>query len=260
MAIVIQHSGSIPLLVSFPHSGQFIPEAIEGRMTNHALTLPDTDWYLERLYDFLPELGVSTVAANFSRYLIDPNRSTDGVNLYPGRPTPELCPKLCFDGTAIYRSGMEPDAFDIGQRTATYWTAYHDAIQGELSRLKNQYGKAVLFDSHSIASEVPRLFENQLPDINMGTANGASCGPQLEKSIGSVLDSQSQYSHVFNGRFVGGYITRHYGQPDNGVQAVQLELSKRTYMDEQTGQWDDKKATAVRPLLRKIVESIVDSL
>ena len=249
--------GDAPVLVGFPHSGTDIPETIAATMTNHALTLPDTDWFLPRLYDFVDQLGVSTIAANFSRYVIDPNRSTDGENLYPGRPTPELCPTTCFDGSPIYRDGKEPDEFEIGKRTAEYWRKYHDALQEELSRIRNQFGIAVLFDAHSISASVPRLFEGNLPEFSMGTAREASCAPAMAQGIEKVLQSQTKYRWIFNGRFVGGHITRHYGQPDQKIHAVQLELSKATYMDEPRDQWDDEKAKLVRPVLRQILESVV---
>ena len=250
--------GDEPVLVSFPHSGTDIPKTIESAMTNHALTLPDTDWFLPRLYDFVAQLGVSTIAAKFSRYVIDPNRSIDGENLYPGQPTPKLCPTECFDGSPIYREGMQPDEFEVGKRTAEYWQQYHDSVQTELSRIRNQFGVAVLFDAHSISSSVPRLFDGKLPEFSMGTARESSCDPTLAQGIESVLQSQSGYAWVFNGRFVGGYITRHYGQPDQNIHAVQLELSKATYMDESRDQWDDEKAENVRPVLRQILESVLN--
>ena len=253
-----QTKGEVPVLVSFPHSGTNIPATMAQQMTNHALTMPDTDWDLPRLYDFVDDLGVATVAANFSRYVIDPNRSTDGANLYPGRPTPELCPTLCFDGSSVYRDGMEPDQFEVARRTAEYWQGYHDAIQAELCSIRNRFGHAVLFDAHSINSEVPRLFEGRLPDFNIGTSRGTSCAATMSKSIETVLKSQQRYSWVFNGRFVGGYITRHYGAPRQNIHAVQLELSKATYMDESRDQWDDEKANMVRPRVRQILESVVN--
>ena len=251
-------SGSIPLVVSFPHSGTDIPPSILQTMTDAGRSVPDTDWFLPRLYDFVAQLGASTIAANFSRYVADPNRSTDGVNLYPGQPTPKLCPTHCFDGRPIYLTGQEPDEFIVGQRTSEYWRPYHDDLYEELCRLKHQFGFVVLFDAHSIRSQVPRLFDGQLPDINIGTNNGAACDSDLQNTIDAVLQSQTVASHVINGRFIGGYITRHYGQPDQGIHAVQLELSQVNYMDESTGKWHDDSAQQTRPVLQSILQGIVD--
>ena len=250
--------GSVPLLVSFPHSGTFVPPELANRMTPQGRAVPDTDWFLPRLYEFVGQLGASTIQANFSRYVADPNRSTDGVNLYPGQPTPRLCPIHCFDGSPIYLPGQEPDDFEIGKRTSDYWRHYHDDLQEELLRMKHEYGLAVLFDAHSILSQVPRLFEGQLPDINIGTARGESCAPELQKEIENILNAQSVCSHIINGRFVGGHITRHYGQPKNRVHAVQLELSQLRYMDEATGDWHDKRAAETTPVLQSIVQTVLN--
>jgi len=251
------HQGSIPLLVSFPHSGTDIPKKLAERMTEAGRAVPDTDWFLPRLYDFVADTGASTIQANFSRFVIDPNRSTDGVNLYPGQPTPQLCPIQCFDGSPIYLPGQEPDEFEIGRRTAEYWRHYHDDIQEELTRIKHAHGLAVLFDAHSILSRVPRLFPGQLPDINIGTSNGDSCDAALQESIAIALEQQTTCSHVMNGRFVGGHITRHYGKPEHRVHAIQLELSQRRYMDESTGQWHDERAGETQPILQSIIEAIL---
>lgn len=226
-------------------------------MTPEGRAVPDTDWFLPRLYEFIADFGVSTIAANFSRYVIDPNRSTDGENLYPGQPTPRLCPIQCFDGSPIYLPGQEPDQFEIGRRTAEYWRHYHDELNEELLRMKHQHGLAVLFDAHSILSRVPRLFDGQLPDINIGTSRGKSCDPQLQEAIRETLEQQDVCSHVINGRFVGGYITRNYGRPDQRVHAVQLELSQVRYMDEATGEWHDERAQETRPVLRQLLETII---
>jgi N-formylglutamate amidohydrolase len=250
--------GSVPLLVSFPHSSTFLPPSLAGRMTERGRAVPDTDWFLPRLYDFLPQTGASVIEAGFSRYVIDANRSPDGENLYPGMPTPQLCPTLCFDGHPVYLTGEEPDEFEIGQRIAGYWQPYHNQILEELLRIKHRHGVAVLFDAHSILSRVPRLFDGQLPDINIGTAHGASCSSALQESIEVALDRQTVCSRVVNGRFVGGYITRHYGQPDRNIHAVQLELSQSRYLNETTGEWDESRAAETAAVLRDIVNTILN--
>ncbi len=250
--------GCVPVLVSFPHSSTFLPEEVAAAMTDHGRAVPDTDWFLPRLYDFVPGLGVSVIEARFSRYVIDANRPPDGRNLYPGQPTPELCPLQTFAGESIWLPDHAPDPFETGRRIREYWTPYHDQIQQELDRMRHEYGKAVLFDAHSIRSRVPRLFEGLLPDINIGTANGESCSPELHDSVRRYLEGQSGFTHVINGRFVGGYITRHYGKPAKHVHAIQLELSQRRYMNEESGRWLDEEAIATTELLRGVLETIID--
>jgi N-formylglutamate deformylase len=250
--------GTLPLLVSFPHSGTDVPPPLEERMTDAGRRLPDTDWFLPRLYDFEPVRSASQIKADFSRYVIDPNRPPDGENLYPGRPTPELCPLHTFAGEPIWRPGLEPDAGEIDRRRKHFWNPWHTAIREELERLRARFGVALIFDAHSIRSRVPRLFDGRLPDINIGTANGASCDPELQQAIADTLGALPEYSSVINGRFIGGYITRHHGQPDRGIHAVQLELSQAAYMDEDAAEWDNRRADSVRPALQQLIDTLVD--
>ncbi len=249
-------AGEIPLLVSFPHSGTEIPAEMAAGMTAAGLQRPDTDWHLPRLYEFEWLHRASTIRANFSRYVIDPNRPPDNSNLYPGRPTPQLCPVHTFSGQEIYQLDQRPEPADVRHRLQRFWQPYHQQIAQELGRLKAQFGAAVLFDAHSIASRVPRLFDGVLPDLNIGTAHGQSCAEPLESAIREYLATQ-HFTYAVNGRFVGGYITRHYGQPNQQVHAVQLELSQATYMDEPSGQWHDGRAAAVRPVLEGIIDTLV---
>lgn len=252
--------GQVPVLVSFPHSSTFIPESLKSSYSEKGLQVPDTDWELPKLYDIdnpnSPFYNTSIIQAKFSRFVIDPNRSTDGVNLYPGRPTPELCPTKCFDGSAVYLEGQQPDQKEIDRRTDFFWRPYHDQIRKELSRLKEKFGTAVLFDAHSIISIAPRLFEGSLPNFNMGTAEGKSCSESLSSEIAAVLEAQNQFTHVFNGRFIGGHITRSFGDPENQIHAVQLELTQTSYMNEDTGEYCDSKADTVQPVIFQMITAI----
>lgn len=248
------YQGKLPLLVSFPHSGNWLPDKIVQTLTGAGKAVPDTDWFLPRLYDFPVVQNASQLVANFSRYLIDPNRPPDGSNLYPGQPTPLLCPLQTFSGDPIYRENQEPDESEIKRRRQEFWQRYHDQLQSETERLVGEFGVAILFDAHSIKSKVPRLFEGQLPDINIGTANSESCDTSLQADIQNFLNQQSNFSSVINGRFIGGYITRNYGHPEKGVHTVQLELSQITYMDEDEMTWDESKASLVAPVLEGFVE------
>ena len=250
--------GHVPLLVSVPHAGTGLPEAQRGRMTEAALALPDTDWHVDRLYDFLDELGASTIVATQSRYVIDLNRASDSRPLYPGASNTELCPTTSFDEAPIYRDGEGPGPEEIEARLDAVWRPYHAKIREELARIKAAHGIAVLWDAHSIRSEVPRFFEGCLPDLNLGTAGGASAAPELIGLLGAVAREAEAlgYSHAVDGRFKGGYITRSFGAPDRGIHAVQLELSQITYMDEDPPYgFREDLAEQVRPVLQGLLDA-----
>ena len=249
------HRGTAPLLVSLPHDGHEIPEALAARMTPEARRAPDTDWHVARVYAFARDLGASMLVPRFSRYVVDLNRPEDDVSLYPGQNTTGLCPIVQFSGEPVYLEGQGPDAAEVAARVDTYWRPYHQSLQSELARIRAQHGRAVLWEGHSIRGEVPFLFEGRLPDLNLGTAAGASCSPGLQSRLEAVLAAQDEYDWVANGRFKGGYITRHYGDPGNGVDAVQLEISQRNYMDETSFDWDEGKAARLQRVLRALLEA-----
>ena len=249
------HRGTAPLLVSLPHDGSEIPPELAARMTARAGTAPDTDWHVSRLYAFAKELGASVLAPRHSRYVVDLNRPPDDASLYPGRNTTGLCPLVQFSGEAVYRDGAAPDAAEIEARVAQYWHPYHGALEGELRRLRAEHGRVTLWEGHSIRGECPFLFEGRLPDLNLGTADGRSCAPGLQARLVAVLQGQGRYDWVVNGRFKGGYITRHYGDPASGIDAVQLEISQRIYMDEDSFAWDESRATQAQAMLRALLEA-----
>lgn len=251
--------GSVPLLVSMPHVGTDIPDAIAARLTPQALARPDTDWHLPQLYDFLGALGASTIAARWSRYVIDLNRPPEDTNLYPGLDTTGLCPLDTFHRAPLYQDGQAPDAAEVAQRLDAYWRPYHARLQAELERLLAVHGRVVLWDAHSIASVCPRLFEGKLPDLNFGTAAGAACAPELQASLSAVAQGQQRYTVAVNGRFKGGHITRHYGQPQRGVHAVQLEMCQCVYMEEAAPfAYRPDRAAEVQPLLRALLGAALD--
>lgn len=224
--------GTRPLLISIPHQGVQLTDAMMGQVTPIAKTLADTDWHLKTLYEFAQNMGASIIWPHYSRYVIDLNRPADNANLYPGANSTELCPTSTFASEPLYLAGCEPDQAEVSHRLKHYWQPYHSALQSELARLKAQHGLAVLFEAHSIRSVVPRLFEGQLPDLNIGTSSGVSCSPNLQSAVEQCLRSQQTYSTAVNQRFKGGYITRAYGQPSQGVHALQLELCQANYMKE----------------------------
>jgi len=247
--------GTTPLLVSFPHVGTEIPDDIAKRLSPAALQRADTDWHLPRLYDFTRELGASTLVARYSRYVIDLNRPPEDASLYPGEDTTGLVPVDTFHKEPLY-AGAVPDGPEIALRRERYWRPYHETLAGELERLKRAHGVAVLWDAHSIASVLPRFFAGKLPDLSLGTAQGASCSTSLQTAVESALQPQGRYSWVANGRFTGGYITRRYGRPRDGVHALQMEMCQCTYMNEAAPfAFRDDFARGVRPVLRAMVEA-----
>lgn len=244
--------GSRPILISMPHNGTQVPEEIELKMTRSAKKLVDTDWYLDRLYQFAIDNGCYLINPKYSRYVIDLNRPENNQNLYPGQDTTELCPTTQFDKQPVYLTACEPDKVEINRRVEKYWHPYHQKLQLLLSEIKSRFGSALLFEAHSIKSEVPRFFNGKLPDFNFGNYNNQSCSDLLTKKI---IDWQPKgYSKVVNGRFKGGYITRAYGEPENNIHSIQLELSQATYMNETNLEFDAIKASQVEPKLAEMFE------
>ena len=252
------YPGDSALLVSLPHVGTMIPDELRGSYVARALQVEDTDWHLEQLYAFVRELGAGLIVPRFSRFVIDLNRPPENTPMYAGANNTELCPTRFFTGDALYRAGQEPDGAEITRRRETYWRPYHDALRAEMDRIHARHGHALLFDGHSIKSELPWLFEGKLPDLNLGTASGASCAPALRAALQQVLQSQTRFDQVVDGRFKGGFITRSFGRPDAGRHAVQLEMCWSTYMHEQPPyQVDPVRDQALAPLLRTLVQTMI---
>jgi N-formylglutamate deformylase len=254
------HRGTLPLLVSFPHAGTQIPEPLAARMTPEALQLADVDWHLPQLYAFAKVMGASLLSARFARHVIDLNRPPEGTSLYPGQDVTGLLPLDTFRKQRLYLPGQAPLAAEAEERRERYWQPYHDALRAELDRLRAAHGSVVLWDAHSIASRLPRFFDGKLPDMNLGTADGRSCAPPLQTAVEAVLQQQSAFTHVSNGRFKGGHITRHYGAPKNGVHALQLEMCQSTYMDETAPfAYRPDLAEQVQPLLKGLLEAVLQA-
>lgn len=262
MSVFRLQQGRVPLLISLPHVGTELPPELHGRLVPRALASEDTDWHLERLYRPLAEkLGASLIVPRYSRYVIDLNRPPDDQPLYPSAAGGTgLVPTHFFTSEPLYRDGAAPDAAEIAARREACWRPYHEALAAELDRLRAAHGRALLFDGHSIRSELPWLFDGELPALNLGTADGASCAPAITEALGALLAGQAQFSQVVNGRFKGGYITRHYGQPGRGVHAVQLEMCQRCYMDEAIdprSAYDEARAAQVAPLIERMLQELL---
>ena len=245
------HIGTSPLLISVPHDGWQIPTEIVQYMSGAGRAIPDTDWHVAELYDFARARGASMLVANYSRYVIDLNRPADDAALYADQPASGLCPLQTFAGAEIY---LDPIDIDHAGRIATYWRPYHEQLARTLGQLRAQHGYALLWDAHSIASRVPQLFAGELPALNIGTWDGRSCAAPLAAAV-TAAARQSDYDVVRDGRFKGGYITRHYGAPDNNIHAVQLELAQRTYMHEVTLAYDRDKAAKLRATLTAMLDA-----
>jgi N-formylglutamate deformylase len=246
--------GDGPLIVNVPHAGTLVPSDIASRFTTAARALPDTDWHVEKLYAFAPGEGATLMCAMRSRYVVDLNRDPSGAALYAGADNTELCPTRTFADEPIYVDGGNPDGHEVARRLAEHFEPYHRALDAEVARVRDRHGYAILLDGHSIRSEVPRFFAGRLPDLNLGTADGASCATALEAQVAALLAGAAGFSHVVNGRFKGGWITRHYGRPTAHVHALQLEMAGRCYMDEAPPyRWDSQRAERLVDALRRLV-------
>lgn len=250
--------GESPLVINIPHAGTELPAEILKRMTPDAQKLPDTDWFVDRLYGFAADMGATILKANYSRFVIDLNRDPGGQSLYPGQATTGLVPTELFDGAPVYE-GDPPDAEEIGERRWTYFDPYHKALSAQIARVRALHGYCVLYDAHSIASTVPRLFEGELPVLNLGTNEGRSCGSEIERAVTQQMLDQDDFETVANGRFKGGWITRTYGTPRHNIHALQMELAQRAYMDEAAVEYDEAAANKLKPLLKDILQAALDA-
>jgi len=250
--------GDAPLVIDIPHAGTHMPPALAARLTPAAHTVPDTDWHVEKLFAFARDAGVTLVVATHSRYVVDLNRNPSGAALYPDADNTEVCPTRTFGNEALYAGSDAPDAAEVAARRALYFAPYHALLAAEIQRVRASHGYAILLDGHSIRSEVPRFFAGRLPDFNLGTADGASCAPAVQSAVEVVLAGAEAFTSVVNGRFKGGYVTRHYGQPSRGVHALQLEIAQACYMDEASPYpWDGARAAPLVAVLERLVAALL---
>ena len=247
-----------PVIVNVPHAGIALPEGWASRLTADGLRLPDTDWHVEKLYaSFAPGQDATLMWARYSRIVVDLNRDPSGAVLYPGASNTEICPVSTFRDEPIYRPGTAPGATEIAERVRQYWRPYHLSLAAEIARVRERYGYCILLDGHSIVSETPRFFSGRLPDLNLGTANVASCAPSLAATVFAALTEARGFTAVHNGRFKGGYITRHFGRPNEGVHALQLEMAQSCYMDEQHPRtYDPVRAMPLTKVLQSLLQTL----
>ncbi len=250
--------GDSALLISVPHAGTHIPESLRARMTPTALAVPDTDWHVPQIYSWHRELRATLLVATLSRYVVDLNRPPDGAPLYPGQAETGVCPTRSFRDEVLYQPGQAPDAAGIRQRVEQYWQPYHRRLAEAIDTIRTEHGHCILWDAHSIRSRVPLFFEGRLPDLNVGTADGRSCSRRREQGVMQALGAQERFSAVLNGRFKGGYITRHYGDPARGVDAIQLEIAQEAYLDERApDRYEPSRAADLSGLLRQLLGAVI---
>jgi formiminoglutamase len=249
--------GDSPVILGMPHGGTWLPDDLSTRLNDNGRKLADTDWHIDRLYaGLLP--GVTTVAATFHRYVIDANRDPAGHSLYPGQNTTELCPTTDFDGLPIWAEGQAPSAAEIDARREAFHTPYHLALQYQIDRVKARHGSVILWDCHSIRSLIPFLFEGALPHFNIGTNDGTTCAGLIETATRAPCVSAPGFDTVVNGRFKGGWTTRHYGRPETGTHAIQMEIAQRAYLSAEAAPWafDATTAEAPRAILTKALATL----
>ncbi len=255
----IFHRGDKPLLITMPHTGTAIPPHIAERLTDEARTVPDTDWHIDKLYSFARQMGASILQAKWSRYVVDLNRPPNDSSLYPGQATTGLCPVNRFDGGNIYADGYAPDPGEIAARREAYWQPWHNKLQQTLSEMREQFPTVVMWDAHSIRSELPQFFSGKLPDFNIGTNDGTSCHPGLEQQIMHIARQSPPFTVVSNGRYKGGYNTRHYAQPDAGIYTLQMELTQCAYMQEVAPwDWQPQKALPLQNALQQMLSAAIE--
>jgi N-formylglutamate deformylase len=253
--------GTSPLVVSMPHVGIHIPDELKERFVPRALRVEDTDWHLPLLYDFAIAMGATVLQAHVSRYVIDLNRPPDNTPMYPGASNTELCPTRFFTGDPLYREAQAPNSQEQALRLTQYWQPYHDCLRSTLSEIKERHGYVVLWDAHSIRQEIPWLFEGRLPGLNLGTADAKSCAASLRQQLSAVLEQGKalapEFTSVVDGRFKGGYTTRHYGSPANGIHVAQMEMAQALYMDESHPYaYNQQRADKVKPLLTALLSTM----
>jgi N-formylglutamate amidohydrolase len=250
--------GDSPLVIDIPHAGTHVPDALAARFTGAARAVPDTDWHVDRLYRFARDVGATVMAATHSRYVVDLNRDPSGAALYPGADNTELCPTRTFANQPVYATAV-PGAAEIAARALAFFHPYHVQLAAEIARVRARHGHAIVLDGHSIPAEVPRFFAGRLPDLNLGTADGSSCAPGVAALAADALAAAPHFTRVVNGRFKGGWITRHYGQPAQGVHVLQLEMAQSAYMDEaRPTQYDEARAAPLATALERLVVGLME--
>ncbi|WP_282120374.1 N-formylglutamate deformylase [Ruegeria atlantica] len=258
MQVFSVQRGDGPIVLGQPHGGTYVPDEITARLNDNGRGLADTDWHINRLYKGILD-DATVVRSHVHRYVIDANRDPFGASLYPGQNTTTLVPLTDFDGQQIWNDGQSPSEDEVEDRRRKYHAPYHAALLDELNRVRDRHGVAILFDCHSIRSLIPFLFEGELPVFNTGTNDGLTCDAAIEQAVHDVASKAEGFTSVLNGRFRGGWTTRHYGRPSDGIHAIQMEIAQRAYMDETPPwTWREDRAAKLRPHLKTMLTRLND--
>lgn len=249
----------VPILLSVPHCGTEFPQELKGQYKQHLINAPDdTDWFVNRLYDFAASMGITMIHSTFSRWVIDLNRDPESKPLYTdGRIITALCPSTTFAGESIYNDERkEVDQAEVKRRLGIYYAPYHDQLAKKIFELKNKFGKVLLWECHSIRKFVPTVHTEKFPDLILGSNDGKSAAPGIIETTLEHL-GKSPFTLKHNHPFKGGYITRHFGNPSENAHALQLEMTKVNYMDDSELNYDGARAEAVRKVLMKVFSELI---
>ena len=260
--VVLPKNSEVPILLSVPHCGTNFPKDIADQYKPALIDAPDdTDWFADQLYDFAADMGMTMIAARYSRWVIDLNRDPQSKPLYTdGRIITGLCPTTNFIDEPIYRDNRnEIEPAEIQRRIGQYFNPYHNKIQELLTDLKSRHGKVLLWDCHSIRQLVSTIQKEKFPDLILGDVDGTSASPGLIETVLGVLD-HSTYSVRHNHPFKGGYITRHFGKPAEHQHALQLEMTKVNYMDDGEVRYDKVRAGVIQDVLKKVFEKLIEQI
>ena len=259
--VVNPTKNEIPFILSIPHSGTSIPkEKVDFFNQNQLKDMDDTDWFLDKLYDFAPKMGITTIIANYHRWLVDLNRDPNNQPLYnDGRIITSICTKTNFNGDNIYKDSYQLDKKEISSRIESYFSPYHDFLNSLIVKFLKTHSKVIVWDGHSIKRFVPTINSNSFPDLIIGNNDHQSCDKELTKIAFDNL-KKSNYQVQINQPFKGGYITRNHGNPNEGVNSIQLEMSKDLYMSKNETKYDETKAYEIRKLLKATFKELIGEL
>ncbi|GAA4113631.1 N-formylglutamate deformylase [Aquimarina addita] len=252
----------VPILISIPHAGTQFPVEIKHyykkKMRNH---LDDTDWYVHKLYEFAPSLGITIIKANLSRWVIDLNRDPKSIPLYTdNRLITAITPITDFYGNNIYTSSSsEPDPIEIQRRLDLYYWPYYRQIETLIADLKKKFGKVLLWDAHSIRHLVSTIQKKPFPDMILGNNDQKTAHPQLILTALEKLRSK-KFEVAHNTPFKGGHITRYFGKPAQNVHALQLEMNKILYMDDNEITYNTKRASEVQEVLQDTLQHLIRTM
>ncbi len=252
----------VPIILSVPHCGTDFPDEIRNDYVPEMMAAPDdTDWFVHQLYNFATELGITIIHAKYSRWAIDLNRDPESAPLYDdGRIITGLTTTTDFFGKSIYISDDRiPDQKEVERRLTEYYWPYYNKIQDLLDERLATFGKALLWDAHSIRHFVPTIRKEIFPDMILGNNDETTAHPELiETALHGLTSGKFGVNH--NTPFKGGHITRYFGKPEQNIHALQLEMNKILYMDDEERNFHEERANEMRAVLKPTFEALIHKL